>query len=69
LNVLIVGAGEMGFHLAQRLSQENQDVILIESDPDRARNAQDHLDVLTVARISNPSFWGGWRRNRRGVVS
>jgi len=48
LKVLIVGAGEVGFHLAQRLSQENQDVILIESDPDRARHAQEQLDVMTV---------------------
>jgi len=48
MRVLIVGAGEVGFHLAQRLSQENQDVVLIESDPDRAAFAQQQLDILTV---------------------
>lgn len=48
MNVLIVGAGEVGYHLAQRLSQENQDVVVIESDPERARVTQEQLDVLTV---------------------
>ncbi len=48
MRVVIVGAGEVGFHLAQRLSQENQDVVVIEADPQRARNVQDQLDVLTV---------------------
>jgi trk system potassium uptake protein TrkA len=48
MKVLIVGAGEVGFHLAERLSQEQQDVILIESDPERADYAAKQLDVLTV---------------------
>lgn len=48
MRVIIVGGGEVGFHLAERLSHEAQDVILIESDPDRARQAQDQLDILTV---------------------
>ena len=29
MKVLIVGAGEVGFHIAQRLSEENKDVFLI----------------------------------------
>ncbi len=48
MKVLIVGAGEVGFHLAERLSQESQDVILIEADSERADFAQKQLDVLTV---------------------
>ena len=48
MKVLVVGAGEVGFHLAQRLSEESQDVVLIESDPERADFAQQHLDVLTI---------------------
>ncbi|MEQ9401932.1 MAG: Trk system potassium transporter TrkA [Longimicrobiales bacterium] len=48
MNVLVVGAGEVGFHLAQRLSEENQDVVLIESDPERADFAAQQLDVITV---------------------
>jgi trk system potassium uptake protein TrkA len=48
MKVLIVGAGEVGFHLAERLSEEGQDVILIEADPERADFAAKQLDVLTV---------------------
>lgn len=48
MRVLIVGAGEVGFHLAQRLSDEKQDVVLIETDPDRAAFAQQQLDIMTV---------------------
>ncbi len=48
MKVLVLGAGEVGFHLAKRLSEENQDVILIESDPERADFASQQLDVLTV---------------------
>ena len=48
MKVLVLGAGEVGFHLAKRLSEENQDVILIESDPERADFASQQLDILTV---------------------
>ncbi|MDT8339902.1 MAG: Trk system potassium transporter TrkA [Longimicrobiales bacterium] len=49
MRVLIVGAGEVGFHLAERLSQEGQDVVLLEQDPERADFASKQLDVLTLA--------------------
>jgi len=48
MRVIIVGAGEVGYHLAERLSQENQDVVVIETDPDRAQRASELLDVMTV---------------------
>ena len=48
MRVIIVGAGEVGFHLAERLSQENQDVVIIDTDPDRAERASQLLDVMTV---------------------
>lgn len=48
MRVVVVGAGEVGFHLAERLSEESQDVVIIESDPDRAEFAAQQLDVLTV---------------------
>ena len=48
MKVLVLGAGQVGFHLAKRLSEENQDVVLIESDPERAEFASQQLDVLTV---------------------
>jgi trk system potassium uptake protein TrkA len=48
MRVIIVGAGEVGYHLAERLSQENQDVVVVETDPERAERASELLDVLTV---------------------
>ncbi|MEN8376529.1 MAG: Trk system potassium transporter TrkA [Gemmatimonadota bacterium] len=48
MRVLIIGAGEVGFHLAHRLSEEEHDVVIIESDPDRAEYVGEHLDVMTV---------------------
>ncbi len=48
MRVVVVGAGEVGFHLAQRLSEEHQDVVVIECDPEQADHAAQHLDVQTV---------------------
>ncbi len=33
MRVLIVGAGQVGFQLARRLSEEDQDAVLIDLDP------------------------------------
>lgn len=48
MRVIIVGAGEVGYHLAERLSQENQDVVVVDTDPERAERASELLDVMTV---------------------
>lgn len=48
MRVVVVGAGEVGFHLAQRLSQESQDVVIVESDREAAEHASQQLDVLTI---------------------
>ncbi|EFK06091.1 putative potassium transporter peripheral membrane component [delta proteobacterium NaphS2] len=45
LKVIIVGAGEVGFHIAQRLSEENQDVVLIDKEPEQIKRVSDNLDV------------------------
>ncbi len=48
MRIVIVGAGEVGTHLARRLSSEGQDVVLIESNPERATTIAEQLDVLTI---------------------
>ena len=40
-----MGAGEVGFHIAQRLSEENQDVVLIDKEPEQIKRVSDNLDV------------------------
>jgi len=48
LKIIIVGAGEVGFHIAQRLSGENQDVVLIDKDPDKVNFINEELDVQAI---------------------
>lgn len=48
MKIIIVGAGEVGFYCAQRLSKENQDVILIDKDPEKITRITDHLDVQAI---------------------
>jgi trk system potassium uptake protein TrkA len=45
---VIVGAGEVGFHIATILSQEGHDVAVIERDPEICRRASEELDVLAL---------------------
>jgi trk system potassium uptake protein TrkA len=48
MRIVIVGAGAVGSYLAQRLSIEGQDIVVIESDPSRAQDLQDRIDCLVV---------------------
>jgi trk system potassium uptake protein TrkA len=48
MRVVIVGAGAVGSYLAERLSTEGQDVVVIEVDPRRAAELQDELDALVL---------------------
>jgi trk system potassium uptake protein TrkA len=45
VKIIIVGAGEVGFHIAQRLSEENKDVVLIDKDPLQIKRITENLDV------------------------
>jgi trk system potassium uptake protein TrkA len=48
LKVLIVGAGEVGFHIARHLAHENKDVVVVDSDADAIRRVSESLDVQVV---------------------
>jgi trk system potassium uptake protein len=48
LKIVIVGAGEVGFHIASRLSRENKEVVIVDTDPMALRRVSDHIDVQTV---------------------
>lgn len=48
MRIVIIGAGQVGFHLAERLSEEGQDVVVIEADAATAEVIEDRLDVLAV---------------------
>lgn len=48
MKMIIVGAGEVGFHIAQRLSEENHDVFLIDKDPEKINRINENLDVQAI---------------------
>ncbi len=48
MKILIIGAGEVGFHIASRLSVENKDVVVIDRDQEALRRVTDHTDVQVV---------------------
>ncbi len=48
MRVLIIGAGAVGFYLARRLSDQAQEVAIVDPDPAKIQHAADNLDVLAV---------------------
>ena len=48
MKVIIVGAGEVGFHIASHLALENKDVVVIDNNPEATRRISDNLDVQIV---------------------
>ena len=55
MSIIVVGAGEIGYHVAKRLSQEKKDVIVIDADPEKVERVRETLDVEgIVASGSSP---------------
>ena len=48
MRVIIIGAGEVGYHIAKKLSDEKKDVVLIDTDPGKIRRIGEHLDVQAL---------------------
>ncbi len=48
MKIVIVGAGEVGFHIASHLTHENKEVVVIDKDADALRRVSDNLDVQVV---------------------
>jgi trk system potassium uptake protein len=49
MRIIIVGAGAVGSYLAERLSAEGLDVVVIENDERRAAQLQETIDALVIA--------------------
>ncbi len=50
MRILIVGAGIVGFNLAEELSHEGHDIAIIDDDGEKIKIISDKLDVLSVKR-------------------
>ncbi len=48
MRIVIVGAGAVGSHLAERLSIEGQDVVVIDNDAAKVEQLQSSLDILAI---------------------
>lgn len=56
MKVIIIGAGEVGFNIASRLSLEDKDVIVIDKDTDALSRISNTLDVqILKGHGSNPA--------------
>lgn len=48
MKVIIVGAGNVGYHVAHRLSRENKEVVVIDKDQDAIRRITDTVDAQGI---------------------
>ena len=49
MRIFIVGAGEVGIHIASSLVREGHDLVVIERDPEKVARLQSSMDILAVA--------------------
>jgi trk system potassium uptake protein len=57
MKIHLIGAGEVGRHMAFRLSGDGHDIVLIEKDESRARELEDQLDAkVMVGDGCSPHF-------------
>ena len=48
MRILIVGSGEVGFHIASRLVLENKEVVIVDNNLEAIRRVSENLDVQVV---------------------
>ena len=47
-NIVIIGAGEVGFNLAKALSKEDHDITVIDIDPLKCQKVTNHVDAKVI---------------------
>ena len=48
MRAVIVGAGEIGFHIAKALIEERRDVVLIDQSKEALQRVEERLDLMTI---------------------
>lgn len=48
MRIIIIGVGEVGFHVAKALSLGDHDITVIDIDPVKCRRAAENLDVIVI---------------------
>ena len=59
MNIIVAGAGKIGFTLTQYLAREGHDVTVIDRDPERITLVNTTLDAISIA----------WRGRTRRICS
>ncbi len=49
MNIIIAGDGEVGFHLAKLLTDENHDITVVDPHSDLLKLIETHTDLMTIA--------------------
>ncbi len=57
MKIIIAGAGAVGTHLAELLSKENQDIVLIDESEEKLSNVTGNFDLMTLC--ASPTSIGG----------
>ncbi len=56
MKIIIVGAGEVGYHIASRLAAESKNVVVIDKNVEAIRRVSENIDVQTIcASGSSPT--------------
>lgn len=48
MSIIIIGAGEVGYNVARRLSREMQDIVVIDKDEEKIKRVSETLDVQAI---------------------
>lgn len=48
MKIIIIGDGKLGYNLAENLSKENNDVTIIDKNPEALKKAGEYLDVMCI---------------------
>ena len=48
MKIVIIGAGEVGFHVAKSLSELDYDISVVDIDHNKCARANEHLDVIVT---------------------
>lgn len=53
MKIVIAGAGAVGTHLAKMLSHQDHDIILLDSNEEKLKEIDSHMDLLTIVGSSS----------------
>ena len=48
MRIVIIGAGEVGFHVAKSLSELDYDIAVVDTNHKKCQRANEHLDVIVI---------------------